>query len=165
MAHAMQSKNSENEKSVLRQAMTAVSNSLPGKAAKFAIGIVGKALTSDTFFNWLGHGATELANMVLHGHAAPVYSRAGTPDVSVYGPPETDQQVAAISSKETSIAPGSADIVSKYTPKQQVPQLDEQSVKPTHDAPHTATLGIVEQHMQDLKALPQVQAQDQEVSR
>jgi hypothetical protein len=28
---------------------------------------------------WIAHGATELANVNMHGHAAPMYTQAGSP--------------------------------------------------------------------------------------
>ena len=48
---------------------------------------------------WIAHGATELANMMLHGHPAPVYARTLSPahqqsevEHTAHGEAQTDVQ-------------------------------------------------------------------------
>lgn len=162
-----QSGNASEKTNLSREVANAVSESYVSKATKFVGGIVVQAVTSDTFFDWLAHGSTELANMVLHGHAAPVYSRSGSPDASMYVPATESVQPSAVSAPEMNeIEAGTANIIDKHLPTLERTQLQaEQAVLTSHGAPQSSTVGIVEQHMQDLKAMPKPQLQDQEVSR
>ncbi len=70
-----------------------------GTALKALKAAVGAAYDGDVG-NYLGHGASELANVIVHGHAAPMYSRSTNPvepspeeapeqpQVTIHGAPE-----------------------------------------------------------------------------
>lgn len=67
--------------------------SLVSKAAKIVVAIVAAPYNDRFLSKWFAHGATELANMVLHGHPAPVYDNG-----SVFGrPKESDDQPQQVS--------------------------------------------------------------------
>jgi hypothetical protein len=41
--------------------------------------------------SYIAHGATELANFNIHGHAAPMYTHGASPQGSVYGQEDFDK--------------------------------------------------------------------------
>ena len=56
--------------------------------------VEGLSKNDGAFQGWMAHGSTELANMLLHGHPAPVYARSLSP-ADTEGQPSVDlQQVA-----------------------------------------------------------------------
>lgn len=153
------------EKSVLSAAVDKVLDFPPVKLTLKVF----KALGDDTFFNWLGHGSTELANMVLHGHAAPVYSHASSPLAQTNDLANSVQPIQAVAhepAKNQEVAPGTAKVIGKYMPdRNEAEKSQEQTMVTSHGVAPSASPGIVEQHMQDVRAMPDMQMPDQEISR
>ena len=152
----------ENEKSAVKQAIDKTMDFPPVKMATKAL----KAVGDETFFNWLAHGSTELANMVLHGHAAPVYSHGFSPAQDTPLEQQPAQPAGNDVVQDQAISPGSANVLDKYFPDRgDVAATQEQTMVTSHGVSDSKSVGIVEQHMQDVAAMPNLQTPEQELSR
>ena len=81
-----------------------------------------------TLQQWFAHGATEAANMLLHGHPAPVYAgNASPPNLIVSN--SMEQEAGEAPQVETAAAPSPEQQVSILDQKmqaiQQQPELEE----------------------------------------
>lgn len=100
----------------------------------------GLSQNDGAFQGWLAHGSTELANMLLHGHPAPVYARSLSPadtegQSSAEPQQETAQEVAAPSRQnETGVHGPQKDPASQHQFRSSVGQLC-QECEATRDAP------------------------------
>ena len=131
-----------------------------------------KAPFDDTFFQWMAHGSTEVANMLLHGHAAPVYSHYRAPDQSDPEPlamnsaqdakaPETQTERQAIPEKNLSPA---APAKSLTEPISQQQAVSGEPAVTSHGPIEPKAMGILDRHMDDLQNLPQQKQPEQEMS-
>ena len=144
-----------------------------GKMAdKTAIGVL-KVLQSPyegTVGQWMAHGATELANMALHGHAAPVYSHSLAPsDVAPTAdtPAEAPVAVTPTTGYEQTNTAQPKGIVDKYLPNAGPAQESQpsQAMVTSHGPDAPPAEGIVDQYMQQLQASPTLREPEQELSK
>lgn len=116
---------------------------------RFAAKAVGTLLNDPNLQQWFGHGANEMANMLLHSHPAPIYARAASPseqsEPQVYQPEEVEMT-----------AHGPAE---PAAPTVEAPQ-PEQSV----EAPAFEPLeSVLEQTMQEVEQTPELRHPEQEI--
>lgn len=132
-----------------------------------------RAPYSGTIGNYLSHGATELANIVVHGHAAPMYSHAASP-ASPGDQPGVDSAhapVPAVASPEATpvatASPTEANVVDKYLPAQsnsQEPQVKQDMVT-SHGASPNEPSGIADKYLSEIKNSQQREDPSQELSK
>lgn len=125
---------------------------------------------SGTIGNYLSHGATELANIVVHGHAAPMYSHSAAPgdQPAVDSANWPDPAVASPEAKQVNTSPQPAtSIVDKYLPTQsnsQEPQSKQAMVTSHGESPSEPT-GIADKYLNAIKNAVQREEPNQELSK
>ncbi len=75
--------------------------------------IEGLSMNDRAFDGWMAHGSTEVANMLLHGHPAPVYARSLSPldnSVGVQGPEQDTEVETTPQQVETSHGPAESEL-------------------------------------------------------
>ncbi len=128
-----------------------------------------KAPFDDTFFQWLSHGSTELANMLLHGHPAPVYSHYKAPDQPDPEPmamnaAKEDAQAQPSEKASTPVGPAKSTVEPIAAPQVTSEQPIVTSHGPAQPAPQPTALGILDRHMADLQNVPEMKQPEQELS-
>ncbi len=128
-----------------------------------------------TFGKWLQHGATELANMALHGHAAPVYSHSMSPS-------ETPQPEQSMVQAEQVVAPETKEPSKGHSAAQEssTPQVTAHGSPSTEASHPTSSVhgpsqleapkpqsdkGILADYMNQLASYEPQVSQEQELSR
>lgn len=125
---------------------------------------------SGTIGNYLSHGATEAANFVVHGHAAPMYSHAASPgdQPAVDSANSPDPAVASPEANQIATAsPPAKNIVDKYLPAQsnsQEPQ-SKQAMVTSHGASPNEPSGIADKYLSEIKNSLQREEPSQELSK
>lgn len=100
----------------------------------------GLSQNDGAFQGWMAHGSTELANMLLHGHPAPVYARSLSPADNEGQPSAEPVQ----DNEPPAIAPTKQNDVGVHGPKKEASSLEHfqssvgkicQSTEPSHQSP------------------------------
>ena len=133
------------------------------------VAAVFRAVLDDSFVSWFAHGATELANMVLHGHPAPVYSRSTSPAhvEREQLPPVAQpmpQQDHSPESKQTDQAP--VNVVDKHllSPNNEPDVHTAQTVSANQELHSNDSNGVVNRHLTDLHQSPELEHDEQQLS-
>ena len=88
-----------------------------------------------TFDQWFAHGAAEVANVIIHGHAAPMYTHVASPDTSIAPAQSIDVSAASppdISPAGQVAAPTITPAANPETPQVQPPSRAEPSLIDQH---------------------------------
>ncbi|GAB5407266.1 MAG: hypothetical protein Aurels2KO_54970 [Aureliella sp.] len=106
----------------------------------------------------LEHGNTELANMLLHGHPAPVYANAMSPNT-----PQQEAVTPIGNEVSSPVEPGPVDAaMAKLNAPSTVAATQEMV---TSHGPSSKETGVVDQRMEALQAMEETQEPEQEQSK
>lgn len=107
----------------------------------------------------LEHGNTELANMLLHGHPAPVYANAMSPNM-----PQEEAATSSVSegpNSKAELGPVDAAMARLNTS----PESEASKEMVTSHGPAVKETGVVDQRMEALQAMEEVHEPQQEMSK
>ncbi len=138
-------------------------------------GIVQQILQSQGFqqglselTSWVGHGATEAANVLLNGHVAPVYSHSLSPagqaePESQLEPTPTNPDVQPITQTIDTESVASIQSDSLQVTPSETPETQEMVT--SHGAPSQDAPSIVDQLIENAQAMPSLEQSQEELSR
>ncbi len=143
-----------------------------GSFVKNTLKNIVKELTSPydgTLGSFFQYGASELANIVLHGHAAPVYSHSMSPaQASALSEPVAPQSDLPKAATEVAAEMSSVDATANAAPTVSAstePVVTAHGPTTLHEREASADKGILSEYMKQIASFEQSMQQEQELSR
>ena len=114
-----------------------------------------KTLANDpSLQQWFGHGVNEVANMVLHGHPAPIYARSASPKDQEIVPQQVQQE-----EEVTVTSHGPAESAPSVNVEAPAAQPEASVEAPTMEPVES----VLEQTMHEIEQSPELNHPEQEM--
>lgn len=118
--------------------------------------------------NWFAHGATELANFLVHGHPAPMYAGNSSPAETQTNVVVTAPQANSPPDAASSANPARPSLIDQHlnamgAPTQ--PQASMEAPAMSNQSLNAANPSLIDQHLEAIQQSPELQQPEQEIER